>query len=134
MRVDVTPIEPWSVGLRVAPVLLLAMATALLGVLRHFRKERTLRRAMRKAASQNAAGWFFASARSLIEIRLARLWDVPPEAVTAPAIRERLGVLGDTLADVIGADQSLRFGRAAFERAELVALCSSVEHSLRGAS
>ncbi len=132
--VEVTPVKPWGVGLRVAPVLLLAAATTLLGVLKHFQKERSLRRAMRKAAAENAAGWFFASARDLIEIRLARVWEVPPEAVTALAIRERLGARGDPLADVLAADQSLRFGRAAFERAELVTLCSSVEHSLRGAS
>ena len=71
---------------------------------------------MRRAASENAAGWFFASARALVETRLARLWGVPREAVTPSCIRERLGARGDALAEVIAADQSVRFGRATFER------------------
>jgi hypothetical protein len=134
VRVDVSPIPPWRIGLRVAPVLILVAVAALLGVLRRARAERALRRAMRRAVSEKAVGSFFVSARRLIEARLARRWGVPPEAVTPLSIRERLGERGETLAEVMASDQSLRFGRATFDHADLLALCSSVERSLRGAS
>jgi hypothetical protein len=89
---------------------------------------------MRKAASQGDAVPFYEAAHALIETRLSERWGVRPEDVSAHFIRERLGTVGEPLAEVLAADEALRFGRGRLENPDLVPLCSSIERSLGGAS
>jgi hypothetical protein len=49
-------------------------------------------------------------------------------------IRERIGEDGDPLAEVLAADEALRFGRAQVATTDLLRLCSSIERSLGGVS
>jgi len=120
-------------GIAPARVALIAVA-AYVARARRKRTERTLRRTMRKAASQGDAVPFYEAAHALIETRLSERWGVRPEDVSAHFIRERLGTVGEPLAEVLAADEALRFGRGRLENPDLVPLCSSIERSLGGAS
>jgi hypothetical protein len=127
-------IAPARVALWLSPLVPLIAAAAYLARARRKRAERALRRTMRKAASQGDAVPFYEAAHALIETRLSERWGVRPEDVSADFIRQRLGTVGESLADVLTADEALRFGRGRLENPDLVPLCSSIERSLGGAS
>ncbi|MGO8995246.1 MAG: hypothetical protein ACLQVI_18170 [Polyangiaceae bacterium] len=132
----VTPavVRPAKVALRIAPALLLVLAAAFFAGLRRKRTERVLRRSMRRAATQGDVVPFYRSAHALIETRLSSRWNLPSDTVSIDVIRQRLGADGDPLADVLMADEALRFGRARLENPDLVPLCSSIERVLGGVS
>ena len=131
------PVLHWrsrDVALALGSLLVLALAAITFKVSRRGRADRALRRAMRKAASRGDAIPFYRAAHTLIETRLAARWGVEPAAINAPVIREHLGLAADPLVEAIAADEALRFGRARFERSNLVPLCASIERSLGSAS
>jgi hypothetical protein len=70
----------------------------------------------------------------LTQSHLAKLWAISPDQVTCQAIQERLGSKGEPLAELLLADETLRFARGDLESGNLKHLCSDVEHSLRAAS
>jgi len=123
-----------KVALRVSPVLLFVLTAGLVAFLRRRRTERALRRSMRRAATSGSAAPFYRAAHALIEKRLSDRWGIPPEEVSTHVIRSRLGDYGEPLAEVLSADEALRFGRAQLEAPELMSLCSSIERSLGGVS
>jgi hypothetical protein len=127
-------IAPARVALWLSPLVPLIAVAAYVARARRKRAERALRRTMRKAASQGDAVPFYEAAHALIETRLSERWGVRPEDVSAHFIRERLGTVGEPLAEVLATDETLRFGRGRLENPDLVPLCSSIERSLGGAS
>jgi hypothetical protein len=127
-------IAPARVALWLSPLVPLIAVAAYVARARRKRAERAIRRTMRKAASQGDAVPFYEAAHALIETRLSERWGVRPEDVSAHFIRERLGSVGEPLAEVLAADEALRFGRGRLENPDLVPLCSSIERSLGGAS
>jgi hypothetical protein len=127
-------VRPAKVALRLAPALLLVIAAALFAGLRRKRTERVLRRSMRRAATQGSAVPFYRFAHALIETRLSSRWNLPSDTLSIDVIRQRLGPDGEPLADVLMADEALRFGRARLENPDLVPLCSSIERVLGGVS
>jgi hypothetical protein len=125
---------PATVALWVSPLVPLVAIAALIVRARRRRAVRTLRRVMRKAAADGEAVPFYQAAHALIESRLSERWGVRPEDVSATYIRERLGPIGDPLAEALAADETLRFGRGRLEKPDLVPMCDSIERSLGGAS
>jgi hypothetical protein len=122
------------VGFGVALITLLALAAAAYGALRRRGSHRSLYRRMRRAASEGQVGKFFESARNLIQAHLGKVWAMSPDQVTSRVIQERLGRRGEPLAELLLADETLRFARGGLESGNLKHLCSDVEHSLRAAS
>lgn len=127
-------VRPTTVALSLVPVALLVAAAAVITRVRRRRGEKSLRRAMRKAAARGEAVPFYRAAHALIEARLSARWGIHPEDVSASSIKERLGPEGATLAEAWATDEALRFGRGRMDGADLAFLCSTVERSLGGAS
>jgi hypothetical protein len=127
-------VRPSEVIVRLVPALLLVLAAGVFALLRRRRTERALRRTMRRAASRSSVAPFYRAAHALIETRLSRRWGIRPDDVSVNVIRERIGEDGDPLAEVLAADEALRFGRAQVATTDLLRLCSSIERSLGGVS
>jgi hypothetical protein len=122
------------VGLGAALVALLALAATIYRALKRPGSERHLYRRMRRAASEGRVATFFESATCLTQAHLAKVWAMSPDQVTCQAIHERLGSKGEPLAELLLADETLRFARGDLESGNLKHLCLDVEHSLRAAS
>jgi hypothetical protein len=131
------PAIHWSfrdVAFSLGSLLLLALAAIAFKLSRRGRADRSLRRAMRRAASRGDAVPFYRAAHTLIETRLAARWGLDAATINIPVIREHLGPAADPLVEAIAADEALRFGGGCFEPANLAPLCVSIERSLGGAS
>lgn len=122
------------VGLGAALVALLALTATIYRALKRSDSERSLYRRMRRAASEGRVGTFFESAKRLTQTHLAHVWVTSPDQVTPQAIQERLGPRGEPLAELLLADETLRFARGNLESSNLKHLCSDVERTLRAAS
>lgn len=127
-------IAPARVALWLSPLVPVVALAAYVARSRRKRADRALRRTMRRAASRGDAVPFYEAAHALIETRLSERWGVRPEDVRADFIRERLGTVGEPLAEVLAAGEALRFGRGRLENPDLIPLCSTIERSLGGVS
>ncbi len=122
------------VGFGVALATLIGLNAVIYWARRRRGSERSLYHQMRRAASDGRVDTFFESARRLTQVHLAHVWVTSPDQVTPQSIHERLGPKGEPLAELLLADETLRFARGNLESGNLKHLCSDVERSLRAAS
>jgi hypothetical protein len=125
--------SPRTLGVLLAPALAAPLAAIGMGLWRRRDEERSLRRKLRRAATDGKVSAFFDGARRLIALHFAKRWGISPEQVTCDALRQHLGPTAEPLVAALSAADAWRFGRRELEPAELGNIWSSVESGLRSA-
>ncbi len=123
-----------TVGLSLAPVLAALFAALAVRWWPRRDGEKSLRRALRRAAKIGSVTAFFDAARRLIVVHFAKRWGIAETDITADALRGRLGPTADPLLTAISTADALRFGRRDVGPIDLTVACSSIECTLRNAS